>query len=231
MRLGVMDRYQLSGDFELSQSYLCFYDWLEKSNWFLEQMLDLAEEPLMSHTVQFLFDAPENDGGQFSMVTSLLDKYGVVPQAVFPESYNSSNSSKVDTLLTTKLREHALELRSIYGKTLEAAQQSLGASADRTRCQNVALAACRSRKTEQLGEIYRILSITLGAPPKPTDTFTWDYYSKDGKFHTLQTTPAEFYKKSVAPFKADNMVSLINDPRVSFLFNALTTGVVGPLPY
>lgn len=154
------------------------------------------------------------------MVTSLLDKYGVVPQAVFPESYNSSNSSKVDALLTTKLREHALELRALYTKAFESTQQSLGAApADKARCQTVALAACRQRKVEQLAEIYRILSITLGAPPKPTDTFTWDYYSKDGKFHTLQSTPADFYKKSVAPFKADSMISLINDPRVSLWTN------------
>lgn len=84
-------------------------------------------------------------------------------------------------------------------------------------CKQMALASCRGRKEAQLAEIYRILSITLGTPPKPDDKFTWEYYSKDGKFHTLTTTPREFYKKSVAPFKADEMVSLINDPRVRFL--------------
>lgn len=40
--------------FEFSQSYLFFYDSLHKANWFLEQMVDLAGEPIDSRTVQFM---------------------------------------------------------------------------------------------------------------------------------------------------------------------------------
>lgn len=193
-------------------------------------MIDLAQEPLDSHIVQFLFTAPQNgmfsqqfashwsstdhthtDGGQFSMVTSLLDKYGIVPQTLYPESFNSSNSSRVDQLLTTKLREDALDLRAVYAKHYDQAQSAALSTSD---CAKLASSACRKRKDTQLAEIYKILSITLGAPPKPTDSFTWEYYDKNGKFHTLTSSPQDFYQKSVAPFKADEMVSLINDPRV-----------------
>lgn len=145
------------------------------------------------------------------MVTSLLDKYGIVPQSLYPESFNSSNSSRVDQLLTTKLREDALDLRAVYAKHYHQAQ---AASLSESDCTKLASSACRRRKETQLAEIYKILSITLGAPLKPTDSFTWEYYDKSGKFQKLISSPREFYQKSVAPFKADEMVSLINDPRV-----------------
>lgn len=51
------------------------------ANWFLEQMLDLAEEPLDDRTIQYLFEAPENDGGQIDMAISVLTTFGLVPQS------------------------------------------------------------------------------------------------------------------------------------------------------
>jgi len=52
-------------EFQLSQSYLFFYDSLSKANFFLESMLDLAETPIDDRTVKYLMTEPENDGGQW----------------------------------------------------------------------------------------------------------------------------------------------------------------------
>lgn len=146
------------------------------------------------------------------MIVNLFETFGLVPQPCYPESFNSSNTGKLDTLLTTKLREYALELRALHS----AAMWSLAELADgRSYAERFALASqsARKRKEEQMSEVYRILAIALGAPPKPTDTITWEYYSKkDAKYHKVQCTPREFYRDHVAVRLADAF-SLVNDPR------------------
>jgi hypothetical protein len=78
-------------------------------------------------------------------------------QSVYPESWNSSNSANLDTLLTSKLREMALQLRALHQKNLQ--QMSKRRS----------LLAAREAKDGMLKEIYRILTITCGTPPKPDE--------------------------------------------------------------
>lgn len=56
-------------DFQLSQSYLFAYDKLEKSNYFLENVIELSEEPLDSRVLGYLKSEPINDGGQWDMVS------------------------------------------------------------------------------------------------------------------------------------------------------------------
>ncbi len=105
MRLEVMNKFDLN-EFELSQSYLFYHDKLEKSNFFLESMISLArQEPdADSRLIHHLFEAPVNDGGQWDMIINLVEKYGVVPQSEFPETYHSSNTSQMNWLVTRKLR-------------------------------------------------------------------------------------------------------------------------------
>lgn len=142
-----------------SQSYLFFWDHLAKANYFLEQMLDLADEPLDSRTVQYLLaNGPAQDGGQWDLAVALVEEYGLVPQTVYPESFNSSNSAALDGLLTSKLREMALTLRKAVR-----AHASTGA-----RKKDV-ITEARVLKDRMLREIFRILTITLGEPPKPDE--------------------------------------------------------------
>ena len=63
LRIPFAKKFNLA-EFEFSQSYLFFYDSLSKANFFLENMLDLAEEPLDARVVQHLMTDPEGDGGQ-----------------------------------------------------------------------------------------------------------------------------------------------------------------------
>ena len=44
------------------------------------------------------------------MVVNLVEKYGLVPQAIFPESYTAKNSGKINWLITAKLREATLKM-------------------------------------------------------------------------------------------------------------------------
>ena len=189
LRFQVMHKLNLE-NFELSQSYTLFYDKLEKSNYFLESILDTLDEPANGRLVSYLLMAPVNDGGQWDMLCNLIEKYGVVPKTAYPESKASSGSREMDMTLTEKLREDACILRKLHkeGKGLD---------------------ELRARKTRMLGEIYRLLCICLGEPPK---TFTFEYRDKDNNFHREEgLTPKSFFEKYVGVDLSD-YVSLINAP-------------------
>lgn len=58
------------------------------------------------------------------------------------------------------------------------------------------LQASRARKEEMIKQVFDVLCITLGTPPKADDEFLWEYYDRDGKFCKLKTTPKNFYNVS-----------------------------------
>ena len=189
MRLEVMARLNLK-NMELSQAYPLFWDKLEKSNHFLENMLETLEEPLEGRVVSYLLKDPLGDGGQWDMFSNLIRKYGVVPKEMMPESKVSSETKTMDKLLTLKLRQFACALREGWkeGKNRE---------------------ELRSLKESQLVAIYDMLCISLGIPLKE---FTYETRDKDGKFIRISDiTPQDFYRDYVS-MDLDQYVSLINAP-------------------
>ena len=189
MRYQVMKKCNLK-TFELSQAYLFFWDKLEKSNYFLESILETVELPTSSRLVSYLLTSPVGDGGQWDMLCNLVKKYGVVPKTAYPESKASSGSREMDGTLTEKLREDACILRRMYKEHLD-------------------MDTIRERKTEMLNEIYRLLCICLGEPPK---SFTFEYRDEDKNFHReTDLTPKSFFEKYVG-INLDDYVSLINAP-------------------
>ena len=146
MRAKVINEHQL-GNFEFSQSFCFFYDQLEKSNLFLQAIIDKANLPMDDKTVEWLFQHPLSDGGTFTGVQDIVTKYGVVPTDIMPESYNANNTSKMASIISLKLRQWGLELRKM----------AAGGSKK---------ADVLKRKEEMLGEVYHILAICLGTPPQ-----------------------------------------------------------------
>ena len=177
-------------DFELSQAHTFFWDKYEKSNWFLEQVIATADQELASRKVAFLLQTPQQDGGQWDMVVSLFEKYGVVPKSVYPESISSSNSRELNTYLNKLLRQDAQILRDLIHS---------GADSE----------VVASKKQALLQEIFNFLAISLGLPPRE---FDFAYRDKDNQFHSESgLTPQSFYKKYV-DLQLDDYVSIINAP-------------------
>lgn len=194
LRTFVQRKYNIE-DFQLSQAYLYFYDKLEKSNWFLQQIIETAaaDEDLDSRLVQTLFQDPVSDGGQWDMIVNLVNKYGVVPQSAFPDSWNATHSSGLNYVVVHKLREYGLVLR----KAIE------------DGCSTTQVNALKAKFVKQ---IHQILTISLGAPPGPNDTIIWEFYDKNKKYHKFETTPLSFAKYHV-DYDVSNRFSLIHDPR------------------
>lgn len=178
------------GDFELSQNYMMFWDKLEKSNYFLDCILKTLDEPLGGRLLSWLLTQPQQDGGQWDMLVSLVQKYGVVPKQVMPETYQSSDSKVMDIILNTKLRQSAMRLRSLHeeGKSTSELEEA---------------------KTKMVGDIYTILTYSLGEPPT---TFDFEFRDKAGTFYSdTGLTPIVFFKKYIG-VNLDNYISIINAP-------------------
>jgi len=113
LRANFAKRHQDTLRVEFSQAYLFFYDQLEKANLMLQGVVDCAKKPMDDQRVQFFFRNPINDGGTFCGVADLADKYGLVPMSVMPETFSSDNTSQMQKLIASKLREFGLELRKM----------------------------------------------------------------------------------------------------------------------
>jgi len=189
IRPRVMQKYGMK-NFEFSENYLFFYDQLEKANLFLEAIIQTRTRDIDDREVQWLFQHPLQDGGVWTMMPGLIQKYGIVPKEVMPESYHSENTALMSRLLQRKLREHGLRLR-----------QAHNAGKD--------LIYLRTKKAEQLTEIYRILVVTLGTPPQE---FSWRYLDKnDSLIVKGRYTPQRFYQE-ILNVNLNDYVMLMDDP-------------------
>jgi len=193
LRPVVMENKGMS-EFKFSQAYLFFYDQLEKANLFLEGIIATKDKPMDDKRVEWLIKNPIGDGGQWTGLVDLVDKYGAVPADVMPESYQANNTSKMSRLLTLRLREDALEIRKM--------------AADKKSDADITKA-----KKQMLNDVYRILALSLG---EPTQEFEWRYKDKEGNITELtKYTPKSFYKEFVG-LDLSEYVMLMNDPTRPF---------------
>ncbi|MFC6294604.1 aminopeptidase C [Lactiplantibacillus daoliensis] len=189
MRHSLADRFKLK-NFELSQNYTFFWDKFEKANYFYENVLATADQPTSSRKVAWLMTTPQQDGGQWDMLVAIIQKYGIVPKSVMPETYNSSKSAEINSTLNLKLRKDAVELREL-----------VAAKATNDQIQD--------RKEKMLNEVYRMLSYAFG---EPVNEFDWEYRDDDKNYHIDQgLTPQSFFKKYIG-WNLDDYVSIINAP-------------------
>lgn len=184
LRAQMMAKYGLD-EMEFSQNYCFFYDQLEKANLFLQGIIDTREKPMDDKMVEWLFRNPISDGGQFTGISDVIGKYGVVPSSVMPEIYSSENTSQIARLVGLKLREFGLQLRD------EAAK-------------GVKVSALEAKKTEMLSTVYRMLALAFG---EPVEHFTW---TMNGE--TKEYTPQSFYQEYLGNDLTNNYVMLMNDP-------------------
>ncbi len=205
MRYRTIKKYNLK-TFELSQAYPLFWDKLEKSNWFLCNIIDTLDEPLDGRLVSYLLTDPICDGGQWDMFRALVAKYGVCPKEAMPETACSKNTHEMDAYLTRYLRGCARRLRDAHaaGTAVDDLQQM---------------------RAQMVEEIYALLVTCLGEPPA---TFEVRLRDKDDNLALSGTfTPQEFFVIAV-DMQLDDFVSLISAPTADKPFgHAFTVSRLG----
>ncbi|MBQ0141944.1 MAG: C1 family peptidase [Prevotellaceae bacterium] len=185
LRSKVINQRHLEG-LEFSQLYCFFYDQLEKSNLFLQAVIDTKDKPFDDKTVEWLFHNPLSDGGTYTGVADLVMKYGLVPAGVMPETFASNNTSNFVSFLKRKLREDGITLRESQGNL-------------------------QVQKEKMLSEIYHMLTLGFG---EPITEFTWAPKDKNGKYLSApkKYTPKSFYDELIGDDLNENYVMLMNDP-------------------
>ena len=186
--------------FELSQSYLAFYDRLEKANYLLEAVIELIEKDYDDRTLTFLLQNGVGDGGQWDMFVNLVNKYGLCPKNVFPETNTSSATRETAQLINFNIRKFAAAAKALYDKK--------------------GLDAVRKEKEALLNKFYVLLTNAYGLVP---EKFDFEYVDKEGKYHLEKGyTPLSFKEKYLGNI-LDDFVSLINAPTKSKPFNKIYT--------
>jgi len=185
----VIEKYNLA-DFEFSQNFLFFYDQLEKANLFLEGILETADKPLDDRRVDWLLKNAIGDGGVWGGFANLVNKYGLVPAEVMPETKSSNETRYLSAVLMTLLRQDALVLRDAY-------------------VAKKPLAELQQMKITMLSDVYKILVYNLGEPPT---TFQYRFIDKSKVASEYKEyTPLSFFKEVLTVNTAD-YIMMMDDP-------------------
>ncbi|MQB60437.1 C1 family peptidase [Limosilactobacillus reuteri] len=159
-------------DFELSQNYLFFWDRIERANMFFQKIIATSDKPLHDRTVDFYLSFALNDGGQWANAASIIEKYGVVPEYVMPDTHNTKDTSDVAEVFDSLMRKDAIELRAMVQTNASATE-------------------LQEAQERMMGDVYKIAAYSFGEPPAKFDL---EYRDDDKKFHqVLGLTPLKFY--------------------------------------
>lgn len=176
-------------NFTFSQSYLFFWDRIERANIFFNHILETADKPVDDRAVHFYLQAPDTDGGQWHMTISLIRKYGLVPTYAQDESFTANNTAAFNQALNMKLREDGLVLRKLAQEGKEA--------------------EIEQKRQEFLSEVYRMAVIAFG---QPVQKFDLEFKDDDGKYKLDQNlSPLDFFHNYFED-DLDDYVVLFNAP-------------------
>lgn len=197
LREVIANKYQLK-TFELSQNYVAFWDKFEKINYFIESIDDFLDADLDDRTLQHILITGIQDGGQWDMFVSLIEKYGVVPKNIMEETASSSATRLMNQLINVKLRQYVAKARQLKNEPKAIAEL----------------------KEKTLTELYNFLTTNFGVPPQ---SFDFDYTNKDGiYFNKKGYTPQSFYQDEIGNILKD-YVSIIHAPTKDKPYNQTYT--------
>ena len=176
--------------FELSQSYLAFWDKFERANYFLESILETAHLPTDDRTVAHILATGVHDGGQWDMFVDIVRKYGIVPKDVYGETAQTGNTRQMNAQLNRALKVCAVKLR--------------GMAASGRPANDI-----QAVKLQAMEQVYGFLCSCYSEPPK---VFDFECVDKDGVYHAERDlTPLAFAERYVGDL-LEQMVSIINAP-------------------
>lgn len=185
----VIEKYNLS-DFEFSQNYLFFFDQLEKANLFLQGIIETVDRPLDDRKVDWLMHNPIGDGGVWGGFVNLVDKYGLVPAEIMPETNNSNNTRYLSSVLATLLRQDALMIRKAHSEKKSASD-------------------LQAMKIKMLADVYKVLVYNLGEPPQ---SFSYRFIDKNKTATAYKEYTPLSFRSEVLSLNTDDYIMFMDDP-------------------
>jgi len=178
-------------NFEFSETYLFFWDKVERSNVFLTYILNNLDKPLDDRTMHLTLARPVCDGGYWNMFVNLVNKYGLIPKDAMKETFHSGWSEEINEVINERLRACAHYLIENHHKLNEEQIEEI-----RSSC---------------VQQIYEIMVKFLGMPPKE---FEWSYIKSD--YSERQTlaglTPAAFKTMAIGGIDLNDFICLTHFP-------------------
>ncbi len=181
-------------NFELSENYLFFWDRVERANTFYHQIIDTANRPLNDREIENYLQMVAGDGGQWQMAAAIVEKYGVVPNYVMPETFNTNQTHNFDSILALKMKKDALILRNLVSKS---------------RPQNEILA----KQKQMVSEVYQMTAYSFGEPPSNFDV---EYTDINKKFHTIRNLNPQIFFQNEFNINLEDYVVISNSPDKPF---------------
>lgn len=177
-------------DLEFSQSYLYFWDKLERYYRNLRYFVQINKLSNNEHYLNQLYKDPLGDGGQWDMAKEIVKKYGIVPKQAMPDTFHSKSSAGMNKFLTDKLKRDFSKLKKSDEANIDSLIEIM------------------------IGETYYYLVGFLGTPPV---IFDYTFKSKDKVISWNDLTPLQLLEKT--KFIPDDWVSIVNDPRQKNPYN------------
>lgn len=198
-------------NFEFSETYLFFYDKLEKSNSYIQWFIDNPNGTPEDRTFNYILCESMNDGGFWNYFSNLVEKYGLVPKTAMNETWQSGDTEDMNCIIEEKLRN---SIQYIYHNRSKLKSGDL-----------------EKVKTKTLGEIYNVLVKFLGTPPS---TFEWSYSDEENVSNILtDITPLSFKNMIIPTINLNDFVTISNIPNFKYKENYIikyTNNVQGGMP-
>ena len=180
-------------NFEFSETYLFFYDKLERSNSYLRWIIDNPDSKPGDRDFDYMVESSLQDGGWWNCFSNLVSKYGLIPKNAMKETFHSGDSEEMNKILLDKLHETANWIRSNPKKDLE------------------------KKREETMEDIYKNLVYFLGEPPTE---FSWCFTNEQDESTILdKLTPLMFKNLVIPSLDLEDFVSLANIPCERIKYN------------
>lgn len=160
-------------EFELSPTFIAFYDRLEKANSFYNCVIHKKLD-YQKINKDKLFNEPDTEKGRFELFRAIVNKYGIIPYNAMKDTKDSLKSENFNLVFNEKIKKDCIELMN---------------------CKENGNDCCKL-KEELLYEDYEFLCKIMGQPP---EKFDFSYTNlKNEKIMLNNITPLQFKEKFVS---------------------------------
>ena len=178
--------------FEFSETYLFFYDKLERSNVYLQWFIDNKEvDKKDNRYFEYMVCEYMGDGGWYSTFSNLVEKYGLVPKSVYNETFQSEDTDDMNQIL----------------------MEQLNRCVNKFMTSKLTMKEMSEEKNKTMKNIYNILVNFLGEPPSK---FVWNFVIDKDDNSTVNTInnmdPIKFKKMIMPDVNTYEFVTLCNIP-------------------